>query len=369
MLGAYGSGTNRTSVSSAAAEAGSVARKALNGDDSCPELERLRENIHTGGASPSIVLTRTSMRNCTEGLRDAVSVDGFPYLTVHYLGVLQDRLSRIGNRQITDLERQELTAIALTALESKLIEAYLAAYFRDGDILAVDLDSKQLRSQAEAAIKKAFPKTTDPEVIKKLVDQLLESLVSTKADENGIYHLLLRQDKPGFVTRAGGKYVFPGVTVTIDPLKEDPLKVAVLDLSQVGAEVVRVFIEAMGDAWALVPGNPDSTGVKAGILPRYDPMDSVIGKVKEQDYGKINDWSGKAETAAGNAAGQLIRGISWISLNNEALAKAIETAIGVSARKATEKFSWCLFACQAQSLEIASTLAPRVARITVEVRP
>ena len=28
-------------------------------------------------------------------------------------------------------------------------------------------------------------------------------------------------------------------------------------------------------------------------------------------------------------------------LNNEAIAKAIETALGVTARKAAEKFAWC----------------------------
>ena len=35
----------------------------------------------------------------------------------------------------------------------------------------------------------------------------------------------------------------------------------------------------------------------------------------------------------------------WLSLNKEAIAKAIEAALGVTARKAAEKFAWCYAAC------------------------
>jgi hypothetical protein len=33
--------------------------------------------------------------------------------------------------------------------------------------------------------------------------------------------------------------------------------------------------------------------------------------------------------------------ITWPSLDNEAIAKAIETALGVTTRKAAEKLAWC----------------------------
>ena len=59
----------------------------------------------------------------------------------------------------------------------------------------------------------------------------------------------------------------------------------------------------------------------------------------------MNDRAGAVESMVGGVVGKLIRGISWLSLNKEAIAKAIETALGVTARKAAEKFAWCYAAC------------------------
>ena len=64
-----------------------------------------------------------------------------------------------------------------------------------------------------------------------------------------------------------------------------------------------------------------------------------------EHFASVNDEAAAAESMVGGVSGKLIRGISWLSLNNEAIAKAIETALGVAARKATEKLSWCLYAC------------------------
>ena len=36
-------------------------------------------------------------------------------------------------------------------------------------------------------------------------------------------------------------------------------------------------------------------------------------------------------------------------MNNEALAKVIETTVGVVVRKATEKVAWCIYACTAKA--------------------
>jgi hypothetical protein len=46
----------------------------------------------------------------------------------------------------------------------------------------------------------------------------------------------------------------------------------------------------------------------------------------------------------------MIRGASLFSLNNEALATAIETAVGVAIRKQAEKALWCWYNCKINEL-------------------
>jgi predicted ATPase len=59
----------------------------------------------------------------------------------------------------------------------------------------------------------------------------------------------------------------------------------------------------------------------------------------------VNERAGAVERMVGGVVGELIRGIRSLSFNNEAIAKASETALGVTARKAAEKFAWCYAAC------------------------
>jgi hypothetical protein len=99
----------------------------------------------------------------------------------------------------------------------------------------------------------------------------------------------------------------------------------------------------------MIPGDPKATGVTQKLLPRYAPPASGKPGVCEEQFTKVNDWANRAEGVVGSATGQAIRGISWLSLNNEALAKMIETAVGVAARKGTEKLAWCVYACSAKA--------------------
>ena len=52
-----------------------------------------------------------------------------------------------------------------------------------------------------------------------------------------------------------------------------------------------------------------------------------------------------AEAAVSSAVGPAIRGAGWVGLNNEALARIIETIVAVTVRKVTEKAAWCWYAC------------------------
>ena len=66
-----------------------------------------------------------------------------------------------------------------------------------------------------------------------------------------------------------------------------------------------------------------------------------------------------------------ISSVIWLSLNNEAIAKAIETALGVTARKAAEKFAWCYAACGGRKGLPARIGAPWKGETTIpfEFRP
>jgi len=85
----------------------------------------------------------------------------------------------------------------------------------------------------------------------------------------------------------------------------------------------------------------------------------------------VNKRAGAVESMVRGVVGELIRGISWLALNKEAIAKAIETALGVTARKAAEKFAWCYAACGGRKGLLARIGAPWEGETTIpfEFRP
>ena len=100
----------------------------------------------------------------------------------------------------------------------------------------------------------------------------------------------------------------------------------------------------MGDSIAQLPGTRESTGCRSPnhLLDCYDPANY---NVTAEQFTSVNKDAAAAESMVGGITGKLVRGISWASLNNEAIARTIETAAGVAARKAMEKLSWCVYAC------------------------
>lgn len=64
--------------------------------------------------------------------------------------------------------------------------------------------------------------------------------------------------------------------------------------------------------------------------------------IDEAGFQEIEAHSRKAEASVAGAVGKAIRGGSWGALNNEAVAKLVETAAGVVARHVTERAQWCV---------------------------
>jgi hypothetical protein len=217
----------------------------------------------------------------------------------------------------------------------------MKAYFNGGRIFTLDVNEKPTLEKMQAAVHARFPALKDDEV-KALADKMIAAATGMTPDGD-VYHLVVRDTKSGFVTRSGAKYVFPGISVTISPLANASVEVAKVDLVQVGADMVRVLIEATGDAYFHVPGDAGSTGVAAKVIDSYQGKTPQVPS--PDDVAVVESWAAQAEAIAGTAVGQVIRGGGWVSLNNEAVAKLIETAVAVAARKGTEKTAWCVVTC------------------------
>lgn len=226
-------------------------------------------------------------------------------------------------------------------LLKKLSRAYLNAYF------IKPVDFAQLQSEDEqdlradiAGILKRNP--NDPK-LNTLVDMLQPRLKSATLKI------------AGFIDRDGSQFGFSGGTISADSLK--------VDHSQIGADVMRIFLDAMRDTLVPLPVLAYST---AGQQPsEFDVMvfqtaDQPIGfdwhmdrhnqhktihvSLTAQQFESIQALAKQAEASAASSVGKAIRGGAFGSLNNEAIARQLETAAGVLARHATERSQWCLLA-------------------------
>lgn len=167
-----------------------------------------------------------------------------------------------------------------------------------------------------------------------------------------IYKTYLRAyfNQEGFVSRSGLKLKFPGMpnigldgkVLTEDLNKNNGLPSSV-DFTQVGTDIVRVFLEALRDAslkeGSRLPGVTGSTGVKGGFLT--NALATTEWNVDPTKFAKIEIQASQAEGMLATAVGKAARGGSWGALNNEAMAKVAETVAGVEARYAVERFEWC----------------------------
>lgn len=253
--------------------------------------------------------------------------------------------------------RKTAEVVDVTAYQALLMNAYLRAYFRNGKFISLDLDPADLQTSIANSLEKQL------KISKKLAEatakKILPKVIGKQPSSDGKYHLIGKIDDGGFITRGGAKYQFPAVAVNLDITSNQPLKASKVDFSQVGADVIRIFIEAFGDGMAAVPADALSTacqlteeGVRAPKLSPIQCYKAGMDNVSKDDFASINSDASKAETVVGTAVGESVRGISWLSLNNDALAKIFATSAGVIARKTTEKVMWCVYACQPEGAPI-----------------
>lgn len=262
--------------------------------------------------------------------------------------------------------RQNLNNMAIA------IYIHFKAYFRNGQFVQ--------GSVSLAGLQSAFPALA--KLPAALQTQLQDIINSIQRDAT-----FGKVGTAGFVTRGGDMLQVPGINITFDPTKPQ-VSVTKIDYASVGADLVRVLLEAIFDAHDRIPAVSNATGV---VDVAAEPGMASVGLV---DFGKITQWSpsytaitstqfgdiqsfaNSLDSATAAGTGQLIRGLGPTAMNNDALAKVIESAVGTTVRKVGEKLAWCWYATtpaakRAQSPELSGQRVPDalVARMSADDGP
>ncbi len=229
------------------------------------------------------------------------------------------------------------------------IRGYLDAYFRHGELLKVDL------ARTRGSVEAGDGPSADPAALSNVV----------------------RVSHAGFVSRDTLFHArVPTLEVTLDPAASHLVTFKDLDTQQlltggthlgqlgvaqdksgvgtgasIGAELVRIFLEAVFDAHeglpAVAPANAPglkATGLTLGehSLPVFT---SPMGHVDHHDYMRMARTNHQVATKTRAILSRVIAGIGPFSLNNPALESFLVELVSTSVRKATEKATWCWYAC------------------------
>lgn len=253
---------------------------------------------------------------------------------------IKDDLAAHRERFHERLKTETALLAADTQQAVKLEEEYLKAYFKKGGaqlasrVIQDPAEQTELQQQAASLLKL---KADDPRV-----DKVLDLVNKQLAKSTG----KLAQKSPGFVGRDGTQYGFPGIVESGSHVS--------IDHSQIAADTLRIVLEAIRDHYAPLPVLPNTTAaasLKDYVVDFGKPLHWVYDRrdgtsatvtIDEADFQEIEAHARKAEASVAGAVGKAIRGGSWGSLNNEAVAKLVETAAGVVARHVTERAQWCV---------------------------
>jgi hypothetical protein len=225
------------------------------------------------------------------------------------------------------------------------LKAYFKAYFRDGKFFRATIDRSALLDRLAAKLKEEVPGLEDDEY-QKLAKKLFPE---QNLDENGDKYVFGKIADTGLITRDGSKLAFPGLEVSA-ALGSSEIETPKIDYIAVGSDLIRVLLQASFDSALRVPAVSNATGLSDTIpeplrLRNAGGTDAYSFNVTEEEFGDIKTRSTQIEGVVSSGTGRLIRGLSLFSLNNEALATAIETAVGMAVSKPIEKVLWCWYEC------------------------
>lgn len=246
-------------------------------------------------------------------------------------------------------------------IRRQYIAAYFRAYFRNGKFYSVTLNGEDLKKKVVARLKDSIPGVAEVtgesggDPYEKLAAKLFSELKFDDKTQRFVGKVAVE----GFVTRGGQEVKFPAVEAELS-LASGKVQANKLDYVAIGSDLIRVLLHAIYDAHDRIPGVSNATGYTLPTpLGKQDP-DPAKAAVDAEELGEIEARAAKIETSVSAGVGRVVRGLGIVALNNEALATAIETAVGVAARKHTEKIMWCWTACRLNEPPAAGDASPMV---------
>jgi hypothetical protein len=275
-----------------------------------------------------------------------LAAGGYDALTLGSYGELSDSLGR-GDVSKLQQQAQEFNT-------ARFISTYYRAYLRGGRNIQVALDTAELTKKISEEVVNALKSKVNLSDDQKnlLTDAIKGHLQNTchelKDSEKKSCLLSRALGDDSFVTRAGMNVQFAGVSVTIGENGKLSPALTYPESTEFGPQLVRVAMEAVFDSHGLtVPAVSNSTACKEKLyvgtncLSEDDTKSAGTNTASVTDsIKKLDLYAAQAEATVTAAASKLIRGASISALNNEAVAKSIETLAGVSARKIVEKTIW-----------------------------
>jgi hypothetical protein len=182
-----------------------------------------------------------------------------------------------------------------------------------------------------------------------------EDWLETNFEPLGAYLAQLVQGK--FIDRNGTKLAFSlNVAQSTQGLPQTATNLAA-ESPQIAGELIYALVEYLGDQEFQVPCYDPSAGqqnwhnytcAKAQVITQVigpDPKWTYTGAegAQQDEYqlaGALIAYTSKAfEAAVKSITGSLIRGVTVVGLNNEAIAEIIATALAVAAKKLMEAFT------------------------------
>jgi hypothetical protein len=222
-----------------------------------------------------------------------------------------------------------------------LIAAYMTDYFRNGEIVALDFGYDDLKAGLLKKLKEHIKDPTAIAAAQAEIDKLAKDLANQLCKAGSTAGKTCRVagviGEGSFVTRAGKSFAYPGVVVTFDSGADKKLSTNQVLPDAVISDLVRVVFEATGDSLFQVPGAKTSSLCK---LTQPTTAAFCADDTTALDLQKVDGAADRVEAGAYVVTGLVVRGGWFFSLNNEALASSIQTALSVLARKKTEYAVW-----------------------------
>jgi hypothetical protein len=217
------------------------------------------------------------------------------------------------------------------------ISHYFKAYFRDGRFFEAKIKGSELKAKIIAKLKERIPGLSDADY-EGMASRLFPQY---NFDPDKIEYIFGKIKDSGFVTRGGQRMAFPALEASAT-LGSSEIALPKVDYIAVGSDLIRVLLHGVYDSEMRIPAGSNATGITVPVDPLKENQNTNVGPA---EFEQIETRAAQFEGVVSAGTGRLVRGVSFLSLNNEALATAIETAVGLAVRKQIEKVMWCWYEC------------------------